>query len=575
MHYRFCTALTMVLGTLAFASCPLGAATRAPLPHLTDLGRAPGNERVSFAATFAYRDDALLERLVAMQSDPGSPLYGHYLTNDQFDANFAPQQALYARAIELLERAGFTITKTFRNRSVIDATGTVAAADRFFAADLRHVWQPGYGLRLQSSRPIGIPSALRGVITSISGLETVALLRPTFAVLGARGVAPIRSATGPPLYGPVSSVTGLAGFGPLAFSHAYDLPARHERDGHPIDGTGRASGVVIDADYLDSDLREFLRYFGVSRTGPATLRIAVDGGPPSGDNSPDSIETTLDVETIVSNAPGTALVVYEFPDFTNTQYITDAYNAVVDDNRVDTANSSFGGCEDSVRIDQVRAWDHLAMQGAAKGITFHASTGDAGSDPCDTGGLDVIAPAAGPHFAAIGGTTLTVSQNGGYADEIAWNDASGATGGGVSDIFAIPAWQKSVPNAIATGRNIPDVAFDADPVTGAAFYYGGSWNTPYNPIGGTSLSSPIFGAAVTEIDQLYGRRTGLEAVALYRFESTHGYLASRASRPAATFFHDIVSGCNGLSGEQGYCAQPGFDQVSGIGSVDWWNVATH
>ena len=82
---------------------------------------------------------------------------------------------------------------------------------------------------------------------------------------------------------------------------------------------------MIDADFVDSDLSGFLADFNVVRTGPATNRIKIDGGPPGGDGSPDSLETSLDVETIVSNAPGTALSVYEFPSFNNLQYITDAY----------------------------------------------------------------------------------------------------------------------------------------------------------------------------------------------------------------------------------------------------------
>lgn len=67
----------------------------------------------------------------------------------------------------------------------------------------------------------------------------------------------------------------------------------------------------------------------------------VDGGPPSGDGSPDSNETTLDVEQTVSQAPGTTLYVYEFPNFDNVSNITDAYNTVVAQDKVDTLNSSY------------------------------------------------------------------------------------------------------------------------------------------------------------------------------------------------------------------------------------------
>ena len=50
------------------------------------------------------------------------------------------------------------------------------------------------------------------------------------------------------------------------------------------------------------------------------------------------------------------------------------------------------------------AWDNIAKQGAAKGITFAASSGDDGAFQC--GGLGVSAPASSPHFVAVGGTSI-------------------------------------------------------------------------------------------------------------------------------------------------------------------------
>src|SRR4029077_20288214 len=111
--------------------------------------------------------------------------------------------------------------------------------------------------------------------------------------------APTVSPDSAPVFGPDG------GYGPLAFIRSYDLPASNG-----FTGTGHASGVATDADCLDSDLNSFLSYFRIHRTGPATKRVLVDGGPAPG-NGPDSIETALDVEQIVSIAPGTALYVYE------------------------------------------------------------------------------------------------------------------------------------------------------------------------------------------------------------------------------------------------------------------------
>jgi subtilase family serine protease len=297
------------------------------------------------------------------------------------------------------------------------------------------------------------------------------------------------------------------------------------------------------------------------QTGPAPRRVLIDGGPLPHilkDNL-DSVETTLDVETIAGNAPGTALYVYEFPNFDSNQYVIDSYNKIVDDNIVDTANSSFGGCELALGPSVVKTFDAIAMQGAAKGITFHAASGDVPS-ACTN------APASGTHFVAVGGTELGISARGEWLEELAWQGSEG----GVSSVFPLPAWQHHVPNILLGGRNVPDVAFDADSSTGTAFYYDGyaptgcsaGWNICYDPLGGTSLASPLFGAAIVEVDELLGGRTGLVAPMLYAAFKAHGY-----AWDGDVLFHDISVGGNGL-----YDALPGYDQVTGIGSMDVYDL---
>jgi kumamolisin len=542
----------LAFAALAAAPAASSAATMsrdvvADVPHIAmrDLGPAPSSTQISVALTLRYRNDAQLDNLVESQSDDTSPLYRHWLTNDEFNAYFAPATADYVRTIGALQRAGFHITQTYPNRTVVDATAPVRVAERFFATQIHRVVQPGYGVRYANASEARMPASLQGLVMNVDGLNTLTLNHTNFVPRKARQGG-IPDLAGLPLRGP------RGGFGPLAFSQGYDLPQQHQTGtGQYYTGTGRLSGVVIDADFLDTDLSGFLSFFDVTRTGPATVRVLIDGGPPSGDGSPDSVETTLDVETIVSNAPGTALYVYEFPSFNSDQYITDAYNKVVSDNIVDDANSSFGGC-DKGQAGPAESWDMIAKQGAAKGITFHASTGDEGSE----GGC-TQAPASAPHFVAVGGTSLTVDANGNWVSETGWSGG----GGGVSTVFALPKWQKKIKNIIATGRNTPDVAFDANPGTGAAFYYGGTFSNNDDPLGGTSLASPIFAASITEWDQVTGKRLGLAGQKLFKFFKKKGYGTS------PLFFHDITSGSNGQ-----YSAGPGYDNVTGIGSMDVWNV---
>ncbi|MEO6990289.1 MAG: S53 family peptidase [Candidatus Baltobacteraceae bacterium] len=542
--------MALALGPTRAVAAPLGADVVAPVPHitLTDLGPAQGNGYLNLALQLKYRNQAALDRLTDAQIDSASPLYLHWLSNAQFNAAFAPSGADYNRALHSLERSGFRITQTYSNRTVIDAAAPISVAEHYFNTQIHRVMQPGYGIRFANSRPARVPADLRGLIVNVTGLNDLTFLHATNVSGAGRASRNVRSTSAGPLKGP------YGGFGPLAFSRAYDLPVQHARGSGTYDGSGRKSAVLMDADFLESDLAGYLSYFNVTRGGPATVRIPIDGGSPPGLGSPDSVETTLDVETIVGNAPGTALYVYEFPSWNSNQYITDAYNRVVADNIVDVANSSFAGCEQGFSAD-AKAWDLLAQQGAAKGITFSASTGDRGSNQCN--GLGVSAPASGPHFAAIGGTSLQTDANGNWDGESGW----AGSGGGVSVVFSLPNYQKGVANTIASGRNLPDVSFDANPLTGAAFYYNGTFANGYDPLGGTSLSCPIFSAAVAEIDQVRSMRYGL-AAELYRAWEKRGY-----ARRSKTFFHDITAGSNNR-----YNATTGYDRVTGIVSLDVWNI---
>ena len=146
------------------------------------------------------------------------------------------------------------------------------------------------------------------------------------------------------------------------------------------------------------------RTSGVTRTGPPTTRISVDGGAPSFPGGQAS-ETTEDVETIVSLAPGTALYVYEVPAM-KPRHIADAFNQVVSDNLIDTLNSSWAGCERK-QPAFARSLDAIEEQGSAQGITFHSAAGDWGVHGYGCwNDLSVNVPASTPHNIGVGGTTL-------------------------------------------------------------------------------------------------------------------------------------------------------------------------
>ena len=118
---------------------PAYAAASAPL---RDLGRADASTRVDVALVLNYRNEAQLDQLIEAQADETSPLYHHFIDQAQFADYFAPSAADYARVIASLRRAGFTVTQTFANRTVVDASAPAPIAERYFNTEIHRVQQP-------------------------------------------------------------------------------------------------------------------------------------------------------------------------------------------------------------------------------------------------------------------------------------------------------------------------------------------------------------------------------------------------------------------------------------------------
>ena len=172
---------------------------------------------------------------------------------------------------------------------------------------------------------------------------------------------------------------------------------------------------------------------------------------------------------------------------------------------------------------------------------------------------------------AVGGTTL-FNYQGAYAGEEVWNLlglGSGATGGGISTVFAIPDWQKPGGKSVAaanggssTMRNVPDVAAVGDPQTGVSVYIStaGGWNI----FGGTSASSPIWAGFNSVMN---GARSGA-GLPPFGFINP---LLYKLGESDAFGTRDVSDGSNGnaqIYGNPGYNAGYGYDDASGWGSIN-------
>jgi kumamolisin len=100
------------------------------------------------------------------------------------------------------------------------------------------------------------------------------------------------------------------------------------------------------------------------------------------------------------------------------------------------------------------------------------------------------------------------------------------------------------------GRGVPDVAGNADPVTGYQIYQGGQAQV----VGGTSAVAPLWSALIARLAQATGKRFGLTQPLLY---------AGVSPGTDVPGFRDITSGNNGA-----YVAGPGWDSCTGLGVPD-------
>jgi kumamolisin len=452
---------------------------------------------------------------------------------------------------EVLGSYGLTVTEYHLASRRLKVSGTIAAMEAAFGTTLTEVTSPhpdGSGSVRHRYRTGGlsVPAQLSGIITAVVGLDDRPQARAQFRRAPGAG----SRASAEPDDGP--SAPAAAKGSPLTAPQVasfYQFPAG-------TDGTGQAVAIIeLGGGYTASDLSTYFSGLGLSV--PSVTAVGVDGGSNSPGQEADG-EVELDIEVVGGVAPGAVQYVY-FAANTDQGFI-DAISQAVHATPTPIAVSiSWGQSEDQWSAQSRTAMDDAFSDAAALGVTVTVAAGDNGSsdDPSETTQVHCDFPASSPHALACGGTKL-IGNTSSFAitSEVVWNETAsneGAGGGGVSDVFPLPSWQANagVPTSAGgggTGRGVPDVAGNADPVTGYQVVVDGQ----QEPIGGTSAVAPLWAGLIARLAQATGKRFGLLQPMLY---------AGVAPGVAQPGFNDIVKGDNGA-----YKAGPGWDACTGLGS---------
>ncbi len=499
----------------------------------------PGSERPPLPNTTKLPARSSRTRLtVSVILHPRTPLFVGpakvtRLTRAQFRAQYGPDPSALKALRAFAKQFDLTLVDTPDSlaRRTVQLTGTRASLEQAFGATLSTIQQGEQTFRVREGS-LSLPASIAPFVQAVLGLDDRPQAKPHFRVSSV--------AASPGKH--VVAHAANASFTPPQLAALYQFPANASAAGQTI------AILELGGGYRTADITAYFKSLGL--TPPSVTAVSVDGGKnsPSTASSADG-EVMLDIEVAASVAPGAKVVVYFAPN--TDQGFIDAVTTAVHDstNKPSVLSISWGGPESTWTGQASTALDSACQAAALLGVTITVACGDSGSDDgVGDGANHVDFPASSPHVLACGGTKLTADGTT-IATEVVWNETAsneGATGGGVSTLFPLPTWQANanVPAAptAAGGRGVPDVAADADPVTGYSVRVDGQTLV----IGGTSAVAPLW--------------AGLIALANAQNKSAAGFI-NPALYAASTAFRDITSGNNGS-----FSAGPGWDPCTGLGS---------
>jgi subtilase family serine protease len=587
-----------------------------------DLGRADGGRLIQ-GISLAFRPSGTqqkdLDHFIAQLGDPKSPNYHKYLTPAQFGERFGMSLNDIAKVTAWLQLQGFTNIRVANGRNQISFDGTVAQIESAFAIEMHNYAVNGV-VHLANAGEPSIPAVLSGIVLGLGSLNDFA----------PKPRAKIQSHL-------TSYVSGNHFLTPADFATIYNLiplySAGVDGTGQKIAIVGQSTvsttdlnnfriGAGLPANTVTMTLQGGTATKCSGDEGESDLDIEWSGGIAKGAQIIFVYAGlgTGDTCSARNNSVWDALqyaVSNNVAPFISTSY------GFCESGLPDTFKS------------QVQGWAQEALTHGQTIVAASGDAGaaDCDSAPSATGGFQVDVPASIPEVTGAGGTEFTgdaqatvtgtapnttagsnppywsesntgsdaVSTALRYIPETSWNDTLqsntgsqpnfSASGGGASTFFAKPSWQTGTGVPADGQRDVPDIAISSsnfnDPylvcsedgnATPCASGFRDSVGGNFFAVGGTSAAAPTFSAILALVNQYVGNTppTGLAPVnpTLYQFPG---------NTPAP--FHDIKSGnnkvpcssgttdCPSGTTQIGFAAAAGYDQVTGLGSVDAFALA--
>lgn len=599
-------------------TAPIDNANRATLsgsrPMLAqaanDAGRMAGTTQftqMSLVFSRSAAQQSALDALVEAQQNPASPQFHQWLSPEQFGAQFGASDADIAKVQAWLQSQGFSVGEVSRDHTMITFSGAVAQIETAFGTEM-HYFAANGETHFGPALDLSVPAAIAPAVLSVGHLTDAkphSHMRPMPAVSVKSNFT--------------SGQTGNHFVQPGDVAIIYDINPAYNAG---YNGSGQTIVVIGQSAILTSDITNFQTAASVP-VRPPTVTL-VPGTGVSTVVAGDESESDLDLEYTSGIATGATINFVYTGNASNSGGAFYALQYAIQNKLAPIISSSYGDCE--IDLGSFYAtYNAYLQQASAQGQTVISASGDAGSTDCypnknlsaaNRQALAVDWPASSQYVTAMGGTEYTsaaivstnstyFSSNGtndvtisakSYIPEQVWNDDSSSNGlssggGGVSIDTPQPSWQTGVPGIVAgTFRLVPDISLASSPnnagylycssdtstgITGSCSHgFRDATSTNLTLAGGTSFAAPIFAGMLAIINQ--------KTNANYQ-GNINPTLYSLASNPTkyASAFHDITSGTNACTAGATYCAGAattsyaagvGYDQATGLGSIDLYNL---
>jgi subtilase family serine protease len=593
-----------------------------------DAGRVASGTKVS-GITMYFMLSAVqkqeLDTLVKAQQTPSSAQYHKWITPDEYASRFGLSDNDVAKVQSWLEQQGFTVDGVARSRSSISFSGTVGQVESAFGTEA-HNYKLGNETHFANATQLMIPSALSGVVRSVRNLDN---FRPKPFVR----FHPSRAGGAKPAF--TSSESGDHYLQPGDVAVIYDIKAAYSAS---YTGAGQSIAVVGQSEINLSDIENFQSAAGLTVKDPTLVLVPDSGSAAyyTGDEAESDLD--LEYSGGIAKGATIYLVYTgdntNYNVWDSLQYAVDTDIAPIISMSYggcepDLSSSDYSTLESIMEQGASQGQSIIVASGDTGSTACYADLTTNSTPTSEEEELAVNYPASSAYATALGGTEFpsgdvsssnttywdsasgsdVVTSAKSYIPEQVWNDDSstygsqdgaeyalGAGGGGTSTLTARPSWQTGV-TGISSGsyRLVPDISLDSSP-NNAGYLYCSSdtsgWSsgqeascnsgfrdssTDYLTVaGGTSFAAPIFAGMLAIINQKENS-TGQGLI-----NSTLYTLAANSSAYASAF-HDITSGGNectagssycSSAGESKYYAGTGYDEASGLGSVDLYNLMT-